>query len=129
MPDCATPSINCFWNRKKITINGTTANTAPAICIGYSVVYCPCKVDSAGPSVIFSIEVFTINGHIKSFHANLIVKIASATIPGFTSGSIICPKMRKRPHPSTIAASSSSFGRDIKNCLKGTKCTKQIWHK
>ena len=41
------------------TIIGITAITAPAICIGYWVMYCPCKVESAGPSVIFLVEVFT----------------------------------------------------------------------
>ena len=39
MPDVATLSINCFWKMKKITTSGITANTAPAICIGYCVVY------------------------------------------------------------------------------------------
>ena len=89
IPDCATPSINCFWKMKNNTMIGITAITAPAICIGYLVVYCPCRVESAGPSVIIFGDVLTINGHMKSFHANFAVKITSETIPGFVSGSMI----------------------------------------
>ena len=72
---------------KNNTMIGITAITAPAICIGYLVVYCPCNVERAGPSVILSIDVLTINGHMKSFHANFAVKITSDTIPAFVSGS------------------------------------------
>ena len=110
--------MNCFWKMKNSTMIGITAITAPAICIGYLVVYCHCNVERAGPSVIIFGDVFTINGHIKSFHANFAVKITSDTIPGFMSGSMIFPKIWKRLHPSISAASSSSFGRDMKNCLR-----------
>ena len=103
---------------KNNTMIGITAITAPAICIGYLVVYYPCNVESAGPSVILSIDVLTINGHMKSFHANFAVKITSDTIPAFVSGSMILPKIWKRLQPSSNAASSSSFGNDIKNCLR-----------
>ena len=93
IPDCATPSINCFWKRKKIKITGITAITAPAICMGYWVVYCPCKVERAGPRIMFLGEVFTMRGHIKSFQANLKVKMLSVTSPGFTKGNMIFPKI------------------------------------
>lgn len=110
--------MNCFWKMKNNTMIGITAITAPAICIGYLVVYCPCNVESAGPSVILSIDVLTINGHMKSFHANFAVKITNDTIPAFVSGSMICPKIWKRLQPSSNAASSNSFGNDRKNCLR-----------
>ena len=93
MPDCATPSINCFWKIKNTRITGMTAITAPAICMGYCVVNCPCKVERAGPKIMFLGEVLTISGHIKSFQANLKVKILKVTRPGFTSGNMILPKI------------------------------------
>ena len=46
------------------------------------------------------------------------VKITNDTIPAFVSGSMILPKIWKRLQPSSNAASSSSFGNDIKNCLR-----------
>ena len=38
-------------------MTGITAITAPAICMGYWVVYCPCKVERAGPRIMFFGEV------------------------------------------------------------------------
>ena len=45
-----------------------------------------------------------------SFQAWMKAKIDVATSPGATSGSMIRMKAPKRVEPSTIAASSSSFG-------------------
>jgi hypothetical protein len=48
IPTWATPSINCFWKMKNGRIIGMTAITAPAICPGKLLRYCPCKEASTG---------------------------------------------------------------------------------
>ena len=62
---------------------------APAIISGKFVVYCPCMYARPAVSVIFSCDVLTISGHIRSFQANRRVRIPSETSPGFARGSMI----------------------------------------
>ena len=57
-----------------------------------------------------------INGPVKSFQANMKLKIATVAIAGFESGMMIVHQIRKRPAPSISAASSSSIGNVRKNC-------------
>ena len=49
-------------------------------------------------------ELLTISGHNRSLYANSAVKIASDTIPGFTSGSIILKKILNLDAPSKFGS-------------------------
>ena len=76
-----------------ITTIGQIANNEPAINCGKFVAYCPCKFAKPEAKGILSIEVLTINGHIKSLNANNAVNIPSATNPDLASGNIILKKI------------------------------------
>ena len=62
-------------------------------------------------------------GRRKSDHAPVRAKIATTIIIGFESGSTIAENTFKTPHPSSFAASKSSFGIPSKNSLNIT-----IWN-
>ena len=106
-PVVAIPSINLRWKTIKINNIGQMASNDPAINCGKFVENCPCNEANPADSVILSIDMLTINGHIKSLKANNAVKIPSATSPELASGSMMVKKVRPILHPSSFAASSS----------------------
>src|SRR3954471_14807983 len=59
----------------------------------------------------------TMSGHISDFHVPMKVKMDSDAIAGLEIGRMTCHKMPSDEHPSIVAASSSSRGSVLKNCL------------
>ena len=59
---------------------------------------------------VFALRVVKIIANTYSFHANTTTKIATAMMPGTTSGSTTRTRIATSPAPSTAAASSSSIG-------------------
>ena len=88
-PVVAIPSIKRRWKTIKINNIGQIASNDPAINCGKFVENCPCNEANPADNVILSIDILTINGHIKSLNANNAVKIPNATNPEFASGNII----------------------------------------
>ena len=54
----------------------------------------------------------------NSFQAEMKVKISAVTMPGAASGSVIRSRAPTLPSPSTMAASSSSTGIEVKKALR-----------
>ena len=53
--------------------------------------------------------------YARSFQGKIKEKIAAVAIPGFATGSIILTNAPNIVQPSTLAASSTDFGREEKN--------------
>lgn len=58
--------MNCFWKPRYRTSIGIIANVEPAIITGCLVLCCPCREEIPADSVILSIFMLTINGHMES---------------------------------------------------------------
>lgn len=58
-----------------------------------------------------------INGHWRSFHLHITVKMTNTLISGFTFGRMILVKMVNSLAPSILPASSSPSGISLINCL------------
>src|SRR5439155_1718109 len=63
-------------------------------------------------------SVMRVRATMYSFHAAMNAKIPAVTTPGSDSGSTIRTSTRRRPHPSTAAASSISRGMEAKNARR-----------
>ena len=92
---------------------GTVAITLPAINAPLLLLQIPCRTVSPGASGIRFKSLLAISGHIKSFHANRAVKIASDARLDRVTGTMIFVNTCHGLHPSITAASSSSFGSAI----------------
>ena len=62
--------------------------------------------------------VIRVSATMYSFQAAMKAKITAVASPGSDSGRITRQSAPRRPHPSTAAASSISFGMDAKNARR-----------
>ena len=99
--------------RRKI---GAMAITEAAIMSANSLECCPARVAMPTLNGIGSSRAVTINGHSKSFQDHNTVVIMTANKPGLTTGTMTRQNVCHGLQPSSLAASSSSAGRLMKDC-------------
>ena len=109
--------MNCFCVKKKRMRTGMIANTDAAISCSYAV---PISLEKTrnptGTVRIFGLVVM-ISTQVNEFQLPKNLNKSTVKIAGLESGTMMVNKKRKREHPSIRAASSSSSGTPLKNCL------------
>src|SRR5439155_16731779 len=106
-----------FWKKITSRMIGTALNIAPASTQFQFTPNSPWNDASPSGSVRCSGERTTMSGHWNAFHDPWNCRIARAARAGYAFGRMICRNVRKVLAPSIEAASSSSFGSDLKNCV------------
>src|SRR5699024_6379926 len=103
-----------FCNHRKTTITGKVTSADAAIVLPQST--SNIEENSVNPtgSVRADSDVVSIEANTNSFHEIIKAYIPVAAKPGAAKGRVTLNKAPKWEHPSTIAASSNSFGMLIK---------------
>ena len=111
--------IKYFLPAKNNKITGIQQITEYDISLPHSVISLKLPLKLAKPmgKVLIESELVIIKGHIKLFQVVIKVNIPSVIIAGIARSNAILKNALNILHPSSFAASSKSFGKDLNHCL------------
>ena len=110
------PVMKYFWPNTYMITMGMVAMTPAAISRWYSLPCWPCRVAMATESTRILSVLVAMRGHSRSFQHHSTFSTVMATMALLHRGSSMFQYSRNQEQPSMRPASSSSPGREAKNC-------------